>query len=57
MTCRQALAHKVLKLLARPALHAKTLGFVHPVTGQTHTFNSELPDDFAAALSELRKLD
>lgn len=29
----------------RQALHAKTLGFVHPVTGQQMQFNSELPTD------------
>ncbi|CAL8467393.1 g6930 [Coccomyxa elongata] len=55
-SARQVVAHKVLKLLARPALHAKTLGFVHPVTGAALKFDSELPEDFAAALSELRNL-
>ncbi len=29
----------------RQALHAKTLGFVHPRTGETMHFDSELPDD------------
>ena len=29
----------------RQALHAKTLGFVHPVTGQQMQFDSELPTD------------
>lgn len=57
MCCRQMIVHKVLKLLARPALHAKTLGFVHPVTGAALKFNSELPEDFSAALGELRALD
>jgi 23S rRNA pseudouridine1911/1915/1917 synthase len=33
----------------RQALHAKTLGFVHPRTGQKMSFSSELPED----LSEL----
>ncbi|BDA42964.1 RNA pseudouridine synthase 2, chloroplastic [Coccomyxa sp. Obi] len=56
-SARQTVAHKVLKLLGRPALHAKTLGFVHPVTGAALKFDSELPEDFAAALSELRALD
>lgn len=31
--------------LPRPALHAKTLGFTHPVTGKYAEFTSELPDD------------
>ncbi len=51
------MAHRVLKLLARPALHAKTLGFVHPVTKEALSFTSELPTDFASVLEELRKLD
>jgi 23S rRNA pseudouridine1911/1915/1917 synthase len=29
----------------RQALHAKTLGFVHPVTGEQMSFDSELPTD------------
>jgi 23S rRNA pseudouridine1911/1915/1917 synthase len=29
----------------RQALHAKTLGFVHPATGENLFFDSELPDD------------
>ena len=33
------------KTLPRQALHAKTLGFVHPTTGKTMSFTSEIPDD------------
>lgn len=33
------------KVLPRQALHAKTLGFVHPMTKQFLQFNSELPQD------------
>ena len=33
--------------LARQALHAAVLGFVHPVTGETVRFESPLPDDMA----------
>jgi 23S rRNA pseudouridine1911/1915/1917 synthase len=29
----------------RQALHAKTLGFIHPVTGKELFFDSEIPDD------------
>ena len=32
-------------LLPRQALHAKTLGFVHPSTGEKMLFDSELPED------------
>lgn len=34
------------KVIPRQALHAKTLGFVHPATKETMRFDSELPDDF-----------
>jgi 23S rRNA pseudouridine1911/1915/1917 synthase len=33
------------KILPRQALHAKTLGFAHPVTGEMKRFDTELPDD------------
>lgn len=35
-------------------LHAGTLGFVHPSTGQYMEFHSELPDVFAQVLEKLR---
>ncbi|WP_261132712.1 RluA family pseudouridine synthase [Bacillus sp. Marseille-Q3570] len=37
------------------ALHAKTLGFVHPRTEETMEFTSELPDDMQTLLDELRR--
>ena len=38
----------------RQALHAATLGFVHPLTGQTLAFESPLPADMAALIAALR---
>lgn len=38
----------------RQALHAKTLGFVHPLTGKEMFFNSELPQDMAALIEKWR---
>ncbi len=38
----------------RQALHAKTLGFVHPVLGTYMQFSSELPDDMSMLLNRLR---
>lgn len=35
-------------------LHAKTLGFVHPVTKEVMQFDSELPTEFVEKLDELR---
>jgi 23S rRNA pseudouridine1911/1915/1917 synthase len=40
--------------LGRHALHARTLGFVHPITGERLRFDSELPADMSAALAALR---
>ena len=40
-----------LTLCPRQALHAKTLGFVHPVTGEEMLFDSELPSDLEQLLS------
>jgi 23S rRNA pseudouridine1911/1915/1917 synthase len=34
------------KIIPRQALHAKTLGFVHPHTKEFMRFESELPEDF-----------
>lgn len=40
------------RVLPRQALHAKTLGFVHPVTGEKMTFNSDLPNDMVAVIEK-----
>ena len=42
------------KILPRQALHAKTLGFTHPVTKEFLQFNSELPEDFKSCLEKWR---
>jgi 23S rRNA pseudouridine1911/1915/1917 synthase len=34
------------QMMPRQALHAKTIGFIHPDTGKYVQFDSELPDDF-----------
>lgn len=39
---------------ARQALHAATLGFVHPRDGQSLRFSAALPPDMAALLAALR---
>lgn len=38
----------------RQALHAKTLGFVHPRTGEEMFFTSELPEDMTTLLDKWR---
>ena len=43
------------ELCPRQALHAKTLGFVHPRTGEWLQFDSEVPEDMTALLDKWRK--
>ena len=38
----------------RQALHAKTIGFVHPATGEEMLFESELPDDMNEVIQKWR---
>src|SRR5580700_9039082 len=38
----------------RQALHAKTIGFIHPATGEEMLFESELPEDMAALIGKWR---
>ena len=42
------------KVLPRQALHAKTLGFTHPTTGDFMKFNSDIPEDIADCLDKWR---
>ena len=42
------------KILPRQALHAKTLGFVHPKTGEQLSFNSDIPDDMQQCIEKWR---
>ena len=42
------------KVLPRQALHAKTLGFEHPETGEFMRFDSELPEDMVACIEKWR---
>ncbi len=41
--------------LGRQALHARVLGFIHPVSGQYLEFCSEPPEDFSTLLEYLRE--
>ena len=44
-----------LRRLNGQALHAKVLGFNHPISGEYMEFDSELPDYFQQLLEEMRK--
>jgi 23S rRNA pseudouridine1911/1915/1917 synthase len=47
---------EILKSLKRQALHAHTLGFVHPTTNEEVFFASELPDDLNKLKNRLETL-
>ncbi len=42
------------KLIKRQALHAKSIGFIHPTTGEEMIFHSELPEDMQQVLDKWR---
>lgn len=48
-----AAAEAALSALGRQALHAKSLGFHHPVTGRVLQFDSELPLDMCTLIDSL----
>jgi len=45
---------ELLKVMPRQALHAKTLGFIHPARNEFMKFDSELPEDMKKLLEILR---
>jgi len=47
-------AAELLELMPRQALHARSLGFVHPRSGERLRFESPLPKDFELLLEKLR---
>jgi 23S rRNA pseudouridine1911/1915/1917 synthase len=53
-TRQRAEVQAMLDVMPRQALHARTLGFVHPETGRPIEFNSPLPPDFEALLALAR---
>lgn len=44
-----------MSMLPRTALHAKTLGFIHPRTEEKMQFDTDLPEDMQAVLDRWRK--
>ena len=50
----RAFIHNCFALCPRQALHARTLGFVHPVTGEEMFFTSPLPQDMTALIEKWR---
>jgi len=52
----QHLALELLKVMPRQALHAKTLGFIHPESGKEMIFDSDLPEDIQNTIDFLERL-
>ncbi|MGH8126777.1 MAG: 23S rRNA pseudouridine(1911/1915/1917) synthase RluD [Gammaproteobacteria bacterium] len=50
-------AAEAVRTFPRQVLHAKRLGFVHPVSSEDMSFEAELPADIAALLAVLRESD
>jgi 23S rRNA pseudouridine1911/1915/1917 synthase len=48
-------AANLLKLILRQALHAKTIGFIHPGSREFVKFDSELPLDMQIVLDQIKK--
>lgn len=48
----KAYIENCFKILPRHALHAKSLGFVHPATGEFLQFDTDLPADFQALIDK-----
>jgi len=42
------------EIMPRMSLHAKSLGFIHPKSGEKMFFDSDLPADFQALLAKWR---
>ena len=42
------------ELMPRHALHAKTLGFIHPITKEHLFFENEIPQDFRSVIEKWR---
>ena len=51
----KAYINNCFKLCPRQVLHARTLGFRHPRTGEQMDFTSDLPDDMQALIEKWRK--
>jgi 23S rRNA pseudouridine1911/1915/1917 synthase len=54
---RDPALREIARALGRQALHARRLGFEHPVTREALDFRSDPPEDFQRALAALRALE
>lgn len=54
---RVAFFRNLFTLLPRQALHAQSLGFAHPTTGEAMDFTSEMPEDMTEVWARLRRVE
>lgn len=54
---RKAFFRNLFKRLNRQALHAESLGFVHPATGENVSFQAAPPEDMQYAIERLRSVE
>lgn len=54
-TIQDTQLRELIKGMGRQALHAKTLGFIHPATGEYLEFDTELPMDMVRIIEYLEK--
>lgn len=48
-------AAELVSTIRRPALHARSLGFTHPMTREEVDFEAEVPTDLVEAVERLRE--
>ena len=49
--------NKIIKNINRQCLHAKSLGFLHPIKNKKLFFESKLPDDLFKIVKKLRSFN
>ena len=54
---RRHFYEKLLSQVDRQMLHARTLGFEHPVTKEFISFESDLPEDMTSIIEQLREFE
>ena len=54
---RKAFFANLFKRCPRQALHARTLGFRHPATGEEVDFESPVPEDMQAVIARIREVE
>lgn len=52
-----SLVRQAIASIERPALHAKTLGFTHPATGEELFFSSDIPADLEKVIELLKQIE